>query len=122
MRRVFPPLTLAATALLAAPAAAARAPQPLVDLPPQATRFVDHVGPLRAQARRAGDSAPASYLTKDGLSVSVRFSRSYSPDSEVAQSYVDFLGGLIHGSELGKLRVYIATPAEVRDVCGGAPG
>src|SRR4051812_4192580 len=123
MRRPIPPLALAAAAALATPAAASTAPQPLVDLAPQTTAFLDHVGPAqRTAARAAGDSAPAAYRTADGQTVSVQFSRSYDPDPEVAQSYVDFLAGLPHGAELGKLRAYIATPAEVRKACGGPPG
>ena len=45
---------------------------------------------VRARTSAAGDSAPVAYRTTDGLPVSVRFSRSYTPDPEVAQSYVDF--------------------------------
>src|SRR3954470_7332021 len=120
MRRSFPLLALMAAAVAAAPAVAATEPQPLVDVPPQATVFVDHVGHVGAtRARRAGDSSPAAYRTTDGQTVSVVFSGSYTPDPQVAQSYVDFLGGLAHGSELGKLRMYIATPVEVRKACGG---
>src|SRR4051812_33166337 len=123
MRRPIPPLALAAAAALATPAAASTAPQPLVDLAPQTTAFLDHVGPAqRTAARAAGDSAPAAYRTADGLTVSVQFSRSYDPDPEVAQSYVDFLTSLPHGAELGRLRVYIATPNEVRKACGGVAG
>ena len=123
MRRSIPPLALMAVTALAAPAAASRAPQPLVDVAPQAAGFADHVGPsTRAQRRQAGASPPAAYRPAEGLTVSVQFSRSYDADPEVAQSYVDFLGGLAHGAELGRLRMFIATPAEVRSLCGGAEG
>src|SRR5690349_15278194 len=118
MRRLLVTLLL----LPAAPAVAAQAPQPLVDLPPQATTFRDHVGHTPQRGRAAGDSAARAYATPDGQSVSVRFSGSYTPDDAVAQSYVDFLGGLPHGTELSKLKVYIATPAEVQDDCGGVEG
>src|SRR3954468_16014807 len=123
MRRPSPLPALIVAAVIAAPAAAATEPQPLVDLPPQATAFLDHVGHVaHTRARRAGDSSPAAYRTSDGLTVSVVFSGSYTPDPDVAQSYVDFLDSLTHGSELGKLRMYIATPAEVRKACGGVAG
>jgi len=108
--------------LPAAPAVAAQTPQPLVDLAPHATAFHDHVGPTTRASGRAADSAPAGYMTADGQTVSVSFSGSYTPDAAVAQSYVDFLGGLPHGSELRMLKVYIATPAEVQDDCGGIDG
>lgn len=118
MRRLLATLLL----LPAAPAAAARAPQPLVDLPPQAAAFRDYVGPSAQRGRTAGDSAPRAYMASDGQSVSVRFSPSYEPDDAVGQSYVDFLGGLPHGTELSRLKIYIATPAEVQDQCGGVKG
>jgi hypothetical protein len=119
MRRLVVLLAL----IPAAPAAAARAPQPLVDVPPQGTVFLDRVGPsTRGAPRAVKDSPPAAYRAPDGQTVSVVFSGSYEPDAETAQSYVDFLGGLPHGKELSKLQVYIATPDEVRDDCGGIEG
>lgn len=118
MRRLLTVLLLVPTT----PAVAAQAPQPLVDLPPQATAFRDRVGPGPQHSRAAGDSEARAYQAPDGQTVSVRFSGSYTPDDAVAQTYVDFLGSLPHGSELSKLRVYIATPAEVQDDCGGVEG
>jgi hypothetical protein len=107
----------------AAPAAAAsRQPQPLVDLAPLGTGFTDHVGPLGHHGLRALPTPAAAYATADGLSVSVQFSRSYTPDATVAQSYVDFLDGLPHGPELSALRIFIAPPAEVQADCGGQDG
>jgi hypothetical protein len=121
-----PLLALAVGVFLAAPAGAqaAREAQPLVDLAPQQTAtFRDEVGPTtRSRARAAGDSAPVAYRTQDGHTVSVQFSGSYTPDPTIAQTYVDFLGGLPHGSELNRLKVYIATPSEVQADCGGEDG
>jgi hypothetical protein len=123
MRQATIPLALAAAACAAAPAGAARPAQPLVDVAPQAYGFRDHVGPsTRAASRAQGDSPPVAYSAPDGQSVRVRFSRSYTPDPEIAQTYVDFLGGLPHGTELGRLRIYIATPKEVQSACGGVDG
>ena len=113
---------LALLLLLGASPAHAGAPQPLVDVPPTTTAFRDHVGPRPAAARRAGDSPPVAYAAPDGQTVSVRFSGGYEPDPEVARSYVEFLGGLPHGRELGRLKVHIATPREVRRLCGGQEG
>jgi hypothetical protein len=61
-------------------------------------------------------------VAPDGQTVSVRFSGGYTADPVVAQSYVDFLGGLPHDTELGRLRMFIATPAEVQELCGGVEG
>jgi hypothetical protein len=111
---------LAGTLVLPA-TAAARAPQPLVDLPPQSTYFPDRVitdGPVRARAA----SAPRAYLAPDGTSILVRFSDSYTENPDVAQTYVDFLGSLPHGTELAKLSVLLAPPAEVQQDCGGQDG
>src|SRR3954453_8413121 len=42
----------------------------------------------------------------------------YTPDESVLQSWADFFGGLIHGSELNRLKVYLASPAEITGLCG----
>ena len=122
MRRRLPAIAVLAVLTGAAPAVA-RTAQPLVDLAPQATAFRDHVGPTtRARARQAGDSPSVAYRAADGQTVSVSFSESYTPDAAIAQTYVDFLGGLPHGTELRRLKMYIATPAEVQAFCGGQDG
>ena len=108
------------------PAAAAHGavrPQPLVNVAPASTAFVDTVGHFPHARLRQMAAAPAvKYATPDGLSVSVSFSRSYTPDSAVASSYVAFLDSLPHGSELSALKVYIAPPDEVQTDCGGEDG
>jgi hypothetical protein len=117
-------LGVAVSLLVPAGALAAHSAQPLVDLAPQQTAgFHDMVGPSTGSRLRAkGDSEPVAYRTSDGQTVSVRFSRSYTPDASIAQTYVDFLGSLPHGTELSHLKVYIATPKEVQDDCGGLDG
>lgn len=124
MRRLSVPLPLLlALAVPGTASATGRSAQPLVDLAPQQTAFRDHVGPAtRAQARAAGDSLAVAYRTADGQTVSVRFSKSYTPDAAIAQTYVDFLGRLPHGTELSRLKMYIATPQEVQAYCGGQDG
>lgn len=122
MRPLATSLALAFALCAAGPAAAARQPQPLVDLPPQTTEFRDHVGPSPATARQAGASPPVAYRAPDGQTVQVSFSASYTADPAIAQSYVDFLGGLAHGNELRRLKMYIAPPAEVQASCGGLDG
>lgn len=103
-------------------AAAAQRPQPLVDIPPTSTAFVDHVGHVAHRSLRQLASPAVNYPTVDGLSVSVQFSPSYTPDPAVARTYVDFLDSLPHGTELSSLKVFIAPAAEVQTDCGGESG
>lgn len=122
MHRPTWPLAALLLATLAPPAFAAGRPEPLVDLAPQRPVVFDRVGPARAATRAPGAGPPRAYRTADGQTVSIQFSRGYTPDDAVAQSYVDFLGSLPHGSELRRLKVLIATPRQVRAACGGEPG
>jgi hypothetical protein len=116
-------VSCAAACLTPAAAFAATEPQPLVDVSPLGTTFVDHDCPVSHAALRIAGATPAvAYMTPDGLSVSVQFSRSYTPAAPIAQTYVDFLGRLPHGSELSQLKIFIAPPAEVVDDCGGEDG
>ena len=119
--RVLALAVLAGLAALPATAEARRA-EPLVDVSPQSTSFPDRViadGPVKA---RAAASAPKAYAAPDGTAVSVRFSDSYTENPEIAQTYVNFLGSLPHGTELSRLKVLLAPPAEVEKTCGGFDG
>src|SRR4051812_7286372 len=118
--RVLPLVVLAGVVVFPA-AAQARHAQPLVDLAPQTTSFQDKV--IRsARPRARASQAPKAYATPDGISVAVSFSPSYTEDPNIAQTYVNFLGSLPHGGELGKLSVLLATPSEVEDLCQGGDG
>src|SRR3954471_20009946 len=119
--RVLLLVVLAGLAVVPA-TATARTPQPLVDVAPETTSFPDRVitgGPVKAHA---AVSAPKAYAAPDGTTVSVRFSDAYTENPEVAQTYVNFLGSLPHGTELAKLRILLAPPAEVQQTCGGIDG
>ena len=72
-----------------------------------------------AQMAQATTSA-RSYTTSDGYSVEVEVSPSYPANPAGDQALVDFLGSRLHGAELGALRVYVGSPAEIGDICGGA--
>jgi hypothetical protein len=73
----------------------------------------------RAARRITARASTTSFRTADGVSIPVAVSTAYTPDPAVEQGYVTFLGGLVHGSELGKLSVYIATPGQIEnDFCG----
>lgn len=119
--------TPAGSAHAAAPGAArAATPEPLVDAAPLRTSFRDRVISSAGQSPRAraaqSSGQTSAYSTKDGQTIAVTFSSGYRADPAVAQTYVDFLGSLPHGSELSRLRIYLAPPAEVQQACGGADG
>jgi hypothetical protein len=124
VRRALPLLALlgAALALPGTASAALRKPQPLVATPPETTYFPDRVidrGPVvTARAART----PSAYQAPDGTTVQVSFDAAYREDPAVAQSYVDYLGGLPHGSELGRLKLLLAPPDQVTSECGGVEG
>ena len=52
-----------------------------------------------------------------GEQLTVYVSDSYTPDQNPPQQWADFFAGLIHGSELTSLTAYVATPAEVQELC-----
>jgi hypothetical protein len=100
-----------------APATTAPATAPLRD------RVIARRSP-RAHASVAVGSTHA-YRTADGAVVEVQLSQSFADDEtnrQAAQSFVDFLATRVHGSELGRLRMFIGTPAEVNTECGGDSG
>src|SRR5918994_2262108 len=60
------------------------------------------------------------YTTRSTERVTIYTSNSYAVDATANQRWADFLGGLIHGSELSRVTVYFATPLEVNRLCSGA--
>ena len=87
----------------------------------------DRVIARRSPRARAavGVGATHAYRTADGVSIEVQLSQSFADTEENragAQSFVDFLATRLHGSELGKLRMFIGTPGEVNAQCGGDSG
>src|SRR5256714_3181987 len=56
----------------------------------------------------------------DGETVTIFLADDYAGDPSVARTWADFFTGLVHGSELSQLQVYVATAAEVSQICGGA--
>ena len=81
--------------------------------------FQHEPGKMRT-ARAAGPSA-RRYVTPDGFQVAVEASGAYPVDPAADQKLVDFLASHTHGSELGDLSVYVGTPAEIVNLCGGDP-
>jgi hypothetical protein len=89
-----------------------------------------HGDELRQAAFRAGTAAPAAArtavdwwggptATSGGETVTVYVSSSYPQDGTLARGWADFFAGLVHGEELARVAVYVATPAEVESECGG---
>jgi hypothetical protein len=77
------------------------------------------VANARAAKRLQATAATTSFRAADGVSIPVAVSTAYTPDPAVERSYVTFLGGLVHGSELSKIIGYIATPGQIaNDFCG----
>jgi hypothetical protein len=73
----------------------------------------------RAASRAEAHSADTRFRTQDGYEIPVSVSSDYTPDPNVEQGYVNFLGSLVHSTELGKISIYIATPSQIEDTfCG----
>jgi hypothetical protein len=80
---------------------------------------------IRTRSARARASATVgsthAYRAADGSTVEVQLSQSFAdtPQNRAgAQSFVDFLGTRMHATELGRLRMFVGTPAEVSSACG----
>jgi hypothetical protein len=58
------------------------------------------------------------YRVASGESVTVYASDSYAVDPALGQRWADFLGSLVHGSELSSVTVFLATPDEISRICG----
>ena len=58
--------------------------------------------------------------TPDGPRVTVKTSPRYTASLEYDEGLVGFLDSLVHGHELDGLKVFVATPGEMADACGGA--
>lgn len=82
-----------------------------------ATVLQHEVSAMRT-ARAAGPNA-RRYATPDGYSVAVEASADYPVDPTADQKLVDFLASRVHGTELGDLSVYVGTPTEISQLCGG---
>lgn len=101
---------LTITLLAAAPAVAQAAPF--------GERVVSGSEAGRLQAKAAQAAASTTVPTAGGQSVKVDFTAAVGSQPALAQSYVAFLDSLPHGTELGRLNVLIAAPAEIARLCG----
>ena len=71
------------------------------------------------------DEAPAGfwggvYTTRTNEHVTIYASNAYAVDNAANQRWADFLASLVHGAELSSVSVYLAPPAQITSLCGGA--
>jgi hypothetical protein len=59
-----------------------------------------------------------AYRISSGESVTVYASNAYAVDPALGQRWADFLGSLVHGSEISTVAVYLAPLSQVERVCG----
>jgi hypothetical protein len=87
----------------------------------QAPELRDRVWPTSppGATRIAAEAQGRTYLTAGANAQPVQVFRSSTPDPVADQALVDLLGSLVHGPELGTLRVHVGTPAEITKICGG---
>jgi hypothetical protein len=119
--------TATAIVVAAAPAQAAQETlQPLRPLTVTSGPFTPPVrdavlrAPLGTNSVKARATAAARFSTRDGISIPVEVSTSYKASTTVIQSYVNYLGGLMHGDELRALHVFIAPPKQITSTFCGA--
>ncbi len=118
---------LAAAAALACPAAALagdreaprQGPLPPGVALPDVPDVVLAAESGRMRAARATGRTARVYSASGGHSVEVEVSTSYPEDPAIDQELVDFHGSRLHGDELSGLRVFVGTPGEIGDLCGG---
>jgi hypothetical protein len=114
-------ITLMGVAALLVPASSAHGLRQL-DRPIRAqigSAFATPEGTLRWGAAPTGFWG-GEYTTRSNEQVTLYTSKSYAVDDAANQRWADFLGGLIHGSELSTVTVYFATPVEADRLCSGA--
>ena len=112
----------AALAVFAALAGSAGARDAAVAADVSVARLAHGSGPTLSPARLARSAVvwgggPTTAAT--GETVNVFVSAALPPELGTPQTWADFVAGLIHGPEVSSLTVYIATLAEVEDICGG---
>jgi hypothetical protein len=117
---VFIGLALAATGLVLAPS---RAPSPsgyaVRGSPGAALMHV--VGPLptwKETARSATGWHGGIVRAIDGDLVTVYVSDSYAGEPNTPERWANFFASLVHGNELSAVSVYVATPADMAQMCG----
>jgi hypothetical protein len=108
-----------------AAAAAQSAPARRLQSPQQAeiARAAQSIPDSALSARALGLLLPGTYWggayrTPAGESVTVYAANAYPVDPATGQRWADFLGSLVHGSELSSIIVFLATNSQIVRVCG----
>jgi hypothetical protein len=70
-----------------------------------------------ATARAQATAYGGDYVAYTGEAVRVLTSDAFAPDDSVNQSWADFIAGLVHGFEIGRVTVYVAPLWEVQARC-----
>ena len=117
------PILAAAAALAASPSAAVareRLKTPLLaDVGIASAPITDSILSTRATRRLAASATwGGTYTISTGEQVSIHVSDSYPVDNARAQRWADYLGSLVHGSEISTVQVYLAPLNEVQQYCG----
>jgi len=112
-------VALAAAALAAA--AAAGAPASRLEAPVRGEIVYD--GPIRdsgtvTRTLQASAVWGGTYTAATGEPVTIYASSAYPVDETVAQRWADFVASLVHGRELGMVRIFLETSREIRATCG----
>jgi hypothetical protein len=120
LRVVLAPLAAAAAAaVLPAAAAGGTLESPVRGEIALGAAFRDTVlaGPSLRRLQ-AAQTWGGTYATAGGEQVAVRVSDSYPQDPALAQRWADYLAGLVHGTELSTVTLFLAPLAEVQAQCG----
>ena len=120
--RILPAALTLAALLALAPAATASSRGPAdtstLQLPSPAGAFPDSlVQGRRPLARETAAPQPQQQVFPVMGGQQVTISSTAYPTAAM-QSIADVLGGLVHGDEMNRLSVYLATPTEIGQICG----
>jgi hypothetical protein len=78
------------------------------------------VSPRTRALRLAGSWWGGRYTTATGETVVVYTSEAYTADESANQTLADFFAGLVHGTELSRLTVYVAPLELLQTICGSS--
>jgi hypothetical protein len=118
--RIVLALALAVAASTAGEARAAASPAEAPTLSALSAAPFRTTSLTNAAARRltAVSWSGGTYTTSTGERVVVYVSTSYGAEEAVGRRWADYFASLVHGSELGQLRAYVAPLDEVEELCG----
>jgi len=89
-----------------------------VDSVPRTLGYGQAAANAQALTRLSAAAWGGRVTTGSGESVEILISDSYPEDPSVLQSWGNYVGSLVHGSELSTVTIQLGTPADVESVCG----